>query len=352
MEHTAKAMAKRYELVLIGPRGCRRFVDENVRVLECPSSPLTFLIVATALALREALLRKPSLFVGGNALVAFISAMGGYFGRGRSVVFVHGLDLVAAHWIYQTLFVPWVARNQTVIANSTNTRRLAIAAKCRPERITIVHPGTATPPVPPPRNDMRKSLGLDDSPTVLYAGRIVRRKGLIPFLEQSWPEVSARVPEAQLVVVGDTPKGTLKRDSTDSERLNAFLKTDSAASVQFKGYVEDEELWRYYAAATVFILPLVPIEGDVEGFGMVAIEAAASGTPTVAFAVGGVVDAIADGVSGHLIREGDYQKFSSAVVHALVESHDSEACRKHAAKFSWGRYEEKLLKAVAPRHEG
>jgi glycosyltransferase involved in cell wall biosynthesis len=77
---------------------------------------------------------------------------------------------------------------------------------------------------------------------------------------------------------------------------------------------------------------------------MVAIEAAASGTPTVAFPVGGVVDAVADGVNGLLVPEGNYEAFADAVLSICQGGPPSRSsCRNHAEKFSWEAHGQKLL---------
>jgi phosphatidylinositol alpha-1,6-mannosyltransferase len=85
--------------------------------------------------------------------------------------------------------------------------------------------------------------------------------------------------------------------------------------------------------------------GDVEGFGMVAIEAALFGLPTVAFAVGGVVDAIEDGRSGYLIYPGQYQEFAQIIIRYLTtpgSAVTSGACMSHAKKYSWDSFGERL----------
>ncbi len=80
---------------------------------------------------------------------------------------------------------------------------------------------------------------------------------------------------------------------------------------------------------------------------MVAIEAAASGTPTVAFPVGGVVDAVADGINGTLVPEGEYEAFADAVVSICAGGPPSRlACRNHALQFSWDVHGQKLLSAL------
>ncbi len=80
---------------------------------------------------------------------------------------------------------------------------------------------------------------------------------------------------------------------------------------------------------------------------MVAIEAAASGTPTVAFPVGGVIDAVADGVNGLLVPEGDYEAFADAVLSICQGGPPSRSsCRHHAENFSWEAHGQKLLAAL------
>ncbi len=103
------------------------------------------------------------------------------------------------------------------------------------------------------------------------------------------------------------------------------------------------------------VFPVIEIPGDVEGFGMVAIEAASQGVPTVAFRVGGIPDAIADGVSGRLIAPGDYAALSDAIGQYLAPSDDRaalrDACIAHARAFDWrvigGRLMHVLEAAVA-----
>jgi len=94
------------------------------------------------------------------------------------------------------------------------------------------------------------------------------------------------------------------------------------------------------------IFPVIERPGDIEGFGMVAIEAAAHGTPTYAFAVGGVPDAVSDGISGQLLQPGDYCGMTAAALDALNQTKIYPKCRDFAEKFAWPAFGEQLLQHV------
>jgi phosphatidylinositol alpha-1,6-mannosyltransferase len=82
---------------------------------------------------------------------------------------------------------------------------------------------------------------------------------------------------------------------------------------------------------------------------MVALEAAAHGLPTVAFAAGGVADAVADGVSGRLVAPGDYDAIGAAIEDWLIRGHDGvdpSSCRRYAADFAWPLFGERLRACV------
>jgi phosphatidylinositol alpha-1,6-mannosyltransferase len=173
---------------------------------------------------------------------------------------------------------------------------------------------------------------------------MVPRKGLAEFLENAWPLIIDAQPNAILLIVGDTPDHAVLQDARSVERLMAAIERYGKDTVRFLGVVDDKTLWECYAAADVLVFPLVRMKGDVEGFGMVAIEAAACGTPTVAFSVGGVVDAVADSISGSLVPEGDYESFAEAVVSVCRGLRPSTFdCRNHALEFSWEAHGRKLL---------
>ena len=107
----------------------------------------------------------------------------------------------------------------------------------------------------------------------------------------------------------------------------------------FLGEVDDKFLSEAYLSSQIHVFPGLDLPGDVEGFGMVAIEAAAHGLPTIAFAVGGVPDSVEPGVSGWLIEPGNYSDMADTILGYLFNSGAStitpDSCRKFSEQFAW-----------------
>jgi phosphatidyl-myo-inositol alpha-mannosyltransferase len=130
----------------------------------------------------------------------------------------------------------------------------------------------------------------DGRPTVLFVGRLEKRKGL-RFLLRAWPLVLKRQPEARLVVVGrGRPLEGYKRFAA----RQGWAPTD----VTFAGYVSAEDLPRYYQACDVFCAP----NTGQESFGIVLLEAMAAGAPIVASDIPGYRDVVTTGEEGILVE--------------------------------------------------
>jgi len=349
MQHTVEMLASEFEVTLIGPSGCREFAPKNVSVIECPPAPFSFLSMATLKGWQFSNKKAFDLVFGGSGLVGPVTWLLAKITKARSAVHVHGLDLVVENLIYQKLFVPFIRRHDVIVANSLNTRDIAIEKGCPEKNLHVVNPGVAIPPETSTGEvaKARAEIGFADKIVVLFVGRMVRRKGLAEFLESAWPKIVTRIPNAMLLVAGDKPDDALLQDANGGQRLLQAIDSTDKHTVTFLGAVSDDVLRSCYTAAEVLVFPLIRVTGDVEGFGMVAIEAAANGTPTVAFPVGGVVDAVADGISGVLVNEGDYQAFADAVISICQGGPpNSSSCRNYAEKFSWDAHGQKLLAAL------
>lgn len=343
--HLADQLARRSRLEVVGPRGAATLAPSGMVVHEMPLRPLPlFLARAAVSALRLARAQRPDVVIGGSGLVAPLVEMAAKASGAAAACYVHGLDIVIDNPVYRAIWVPSIRRMDRVIANSLYTARLCGEAGVRESRIGIVHPGVALPPSAPIVDAERVGAfrarhGLADGPCLLSVGRLTARKGLREFVKDVLPRVAARHPRVRLLVAGSEASHALH-----SERLSpAELKRAAAEAgvgqhLVLVGPLSDADLDDAWSLATAHVFPLTEIPGDPEGFGMVAVEAAARGVPTVAYAVGGVPDALFDGVSGTLVRPGDADAFAAAVEHAIEGRFDPAAVRGWAERFAWDRF--------------
>jgi phosphatidylinositol alpha-1,6-mannosyltransferase len=152
--------------------------------------------------------------------------------------------------------------------------------------------------------DVRAELGVGGAFVVLFVSRLVKRKGCDALLR-----AVAGVQEAVLVVVGSGP------EQPSLERLTREL--DVSDRVVFAGQVPDDKLPEYYAAADTFCMPCTDRYGglDTEGFGVVYLEAQATGLPVVAGRCGGSAEAVEHGVTGVVLDEPTPRSVAVALVH-------------------------------------
>ena len=141
---------------------------------------------------------------------------------------------------------------------------------------------------------VRERYGLGDAPVVACVSRLVPRKGQ-DVLVAGWPRVLARHPGARLLLVGGGPAEASLRKAVAARGLQH--------SVVLTGGVPAAELPAHYAAGDVFAMPCRTRRGglDVEGLGMVYLEAAACGMPVVAGTSGGAPETVREGVTGHVV---------------------------------------------------
>lgn len=300
--------------------------------------------------LRRARSFRPDLVVGGSGLVAPFVQLAAWLTGARTALYVHGLDLVAPSHVYKFLWLPMIRRCDLALANSEHTRRLAIACGVRPDHVHVLNPGVELPKyegLESLATSWRMKRQLTDRRVALSVGRLTPRKGLVEFITYVLPGLVADHPDLVLVVIGADASDALNAGTaSESERvLGAIEQAGMQASVQLFGACDDAELSGAYAAADVHVFPVRELPGDVEGFGMVALEAAAHGLPTVAFAVGGVPDAVSDGVSGWLVAPEDYQGFERAVRRALAPGARSEmsaGSANFAGQRDWAAFGDRL----------
>ncbi|MGK5544691.1 glycosyltransferase family 4 protein [Streptomyces sp. URMC 127] len=165
------------------------------------------------------------------------------------------------------------------------------------------HPGSGG-------DEVRARLGLADRPVVVCVSRLVPRKGQDTLI-LAMPRILAAVPDAVLLVVGGGPY--------EDDLRKLAEETGVARAVRFTGAVPWEELPAHYGAGDVFAMPCRTRRGglDVEGLGIVYLEASATGLPVVAGDSGGAPDAVLEGETGYVVKGGSPAQAADRIVTLL-----------------------------------
>lgn len=346
-----KSLEKNFDVDVAGPNGSSRFFRCK-NVVEFPFFPLWKYVAFSLVKTVFFSVNKKYEFVfcgSGSAILA------GYFSAritsAKLVCYLHGLDVIADSKIYKLFFLPLIKRSDLLFVNSEYTKQLAIAAGMDACKLKVINPGVDLPPVKTgtaERNLFREQYELAEKQVLLIVGRITKRKGTLEFIENVMPNLMAQYPNIVCVVIGGEPSGALGvRDDVLGKMQNLIKERDLSRHVMLLGQIDDNLLTSAYFAADLMVFPILDLPGDVEGFGMVAVESAAHGLPTIAFSVGGVSDAVSSGESGWLIPSGDYDLMSQKISSFLAEEYGRDdlkaRCRTFSEKFSWDEFEKKMM---------
>ena len=202
------------------------------------------------------------------------------------------------------------------------------------DRITKINPGVNcarfTPGAPSPA--VMTMYGLEGRRVLLTVARLVPRKGHASVLK-AVARILPDMPDLRYVIAGTGP------EESNLRRLVSELGIESA--VRFAGYVEDDLLPDLYRAADVFVMPNSENEGDVEGFGMVFLEANAASKPVIAGRSGGTAESVEEDVTGFRIVPDDVDGLAS-LIGQLIADVDLRTRMGHAGlirarrQFDWG----------------
>jgi len=249
-----------------------------------------------------------------------------FFSGAPLVVMSHGAEFSLARrkkWVRP--FLRQSLRSaDLLISNSSDTARMV--TECSDRTCHVLPYGTTVRAanVEPPRNAV---------PRVLFTGRLIERKGL-EYLLLAVPRILA-VQQAQFIISGDGDQ------RQKLERLHREL--DLGDSVKFLGFVSNEQLGREYAQCDIWVNPaIIDSWGDAEGLGVGAIEAYSYYKPVVAGNVGGIPDAVIDGVTGRLVPEKDPRALADAICELLADPAKRERMGRAGfdfvqQAFSWER---------------
>ena len=167
--------------------------------------------------------------------------------------------------------------------------------------------------IPHDATQLRKELKLEDKRVIVSVGRLVHRKGQDHLIE-SMPEILKSVPNAHILLVGQGPYL--------SHLKKLVARHDLSDHVSFIGRIQYSQLPQYICAGDVFVMPSRSrfFGLEVEGLGIVYLEASACGLPVIAGSSGGAPDAVINGVTGFVVDGQNNQEIASATIKLLNDS--------------------------------
>ncbi len=238
--------------------------------------------------------RPPILLVSHVFPVGTAAWISNLFGGPPYAVIFHGLDLRRAANIWKRWLLRRIAsRASALIVNSQATEQELKKFVPRAQPIIM------TPGVRKPSADIQPKS--KTGARVVSIARLVSRKGLDVAIR-----AMARIQrdtDVDYVIIGDGP---------DFKRLEDVVK-EAGAHVRWISRPSDEEKWSWLSSADAFLLPVRDEGNDIEGFGIVFLEAGAAGVPSVAGRSGGAMEAVVEGETGLVVDPNSVDEVESAV---------------------------------------
>ena len=263
--------------------------------------------------------RMEAVFAGRALPEGLVALLVGRLTRRPVLIYAHGEELTG--WgrgrKFQTMCFT-MKRADWILANSDNTRdTLVELLGVESQRIAMTYPTVDEARFYPgkPVDRLRESIGLsEDTKLILSVGRLQRRKGFdnvircLPLLLEKGLDIAYA-----LIGIGE-----------DLDYLQGLARDLHVADrVHLLGHVSYEDLPGWYNSCELFAMPNRDIDGDTEGFGLVFLEAAASGKPAVAGKAGGTASAVVDGVTGLRVDGEDVTEIAAALIRLLNDPIES-----------------------------
>lgn len=252
-------------------------------------------------------------------------------GQVRLFTTFYGVEI---RWLKQKF--PFLSRPFSYFINKADTIT-AISTHTAQELDTITRKKVAIVPFSAAIGPRRGTTS--DAKEVIFVGRLVERKG-VRFLIEAFAHVKDAIPH-RLVIIGDGP------ERADLEQRTHNLNLEDR--IIFTGRISDEELYRHYNQCSFIVLPAVyDAKGDIEGLGVVLIEAMSYSKPAIASNAGGITDIMTDGENGFLVPPRDVHALAKAIERLATDNEMRERMGVRAkqvvdGKFSWNRITSQLI---------
>ena len=253
---------------------------------------------------------------GAAAPLGLLSAGMKRAGVVRTVALTHGHEVWWAKVFPFNLLLRRIGSTVDVLTYLGEFTRSAISkgltAKAQASMVKIAPGIDVEHFIPTDATVLRNSLGLSDKKVIVSVGRLVHRKGQDHLIE-AMPEILKSIPQAHLLLVGEGPY---------REHLQTLVKKHNLeASVTFIGRIQYKDLPTYICVGDIFAMPsrsrLMGLE--VEGLGIVYLEASSCGLPVLAGDSGGAPDALVQNETGLVVNGTDDQQIAKAAIKLLTD---------------------------------
>jgi len=259
------------------------------------------------------------------------------------IVSAHGLDIAAPLTNPRKRFLcsRILQSAQWVIVNSRATEGVVRAYGISEKKIRFVYPAPSiTPALLSQKKEKTSAIPttMQGKTIILTVGRLVKRKGHA-FVLRALPGILAALPNVVYCIVGDGHY----RD----ELIALARDLNIQDSVFFTGTLSSAAIAQWYDACSVFVMTPEDSAGDIEGFGIVYLEAQSFGKPVIGTRVSGVVEAVLDGATGVLVEQRNTVEIQKEIIHLLIDTEYAkklgEAGRQRVTEeFQWKHQSEKL----------
>ena len=271
------------------------------------------------------------------------------------ITWAHGLDVILPIAWYQRRVAATLPQLDRIICPSRATARQVESRGVDPRKIEIIPAAAEIPSKVIAKNEslyaeIERELGIDlrHKRALISLGRPVARKGFDYFAERVFPHLPD---DYVYIVAGPKPKTPFWINDLRpiiGKRLHHNLMLASGAvsvhdrlitlskhpRIFYINGVSESLRERLLAVSDLFIMPNRTVDGDMEGFGLVALEASIRGIPVIATGIEGIVDAVIDGKNGFCVSEGDWGAMAGIIMALLNDPMHLDDIGRRAAEFS------------------
>lgn len=300
-----------------------------------------------------------------DGLVAAFSLRHRGYEQLKKVVTVHGLDIVFPFAYFQNKIIPQFNKFDKIIAVSRATRQAAIDRGIDPARIEVIpngvdHKLVVETAIPIAALLSKYNITTQEDKLILALGRPVKRKGISWFISNVLPQLPS---DYKLILIGPFAATATWKEKlldaipnplqhllflflgypSDQKVIRRYLKNPEFKDrLQHIGKIPLADLQSLLRHAGLFIMPNIKVEGDMEGFGLVCLEASICGATVFASDIEGISDAIIHQKNGILVTAGQEQHWISEIRKALehpslLKSKSKEFQAYSLKHYSWDK---------------